>query len=204
MTFARGGPQPSSDLLSGAAVVAAAGSGRSCVRLRTSSHRRRGARADIPQDGECAADRGRERPCRRRSRGSVIVSRRRSRGGRRGRRRGPATKPSVARGSKPSCHHMPTTWSVPARRSMRGSMPPDEAVAVQDRQDVVAPAPLRCRARRPPRRSRSRTAGAGGRGPSTADRAGRGTPPPARRRRAAGRRGSPPRPGRGMRRPRRR
>ena len=92
-----------------------------------------------------------------------------------GRPRTRPTKPCSARGSKPASHHSSRIRSVPDRRSMRGSIRPTKPVAVQDREHVVPPAPLGRGDVHLPDVVESRTGGAGDRGPSTADRAARGT-----------------------------
>ena len=78
-------------------------------------------------------------------------------------------------GSKPASHQMSIMRRIPFRRSARGSIRPTSPVAEQDRQHVVAPASASRPGRRPPRRSRSRTASGAGRGPRRTGRAARGT-----------------------------
>ena len=53
-----------------------------------------------------------------------------------------AMKPSSASGSKPSSHHAPSDPQRAGRAVDPRLDPADEAIAVQDRQDVVAPAAL--------------------------------------------------------------
>ena len=101
---------------------------------------------------------------------------RRTRGGPRSPPRTPSTNPgSVASGSKPSSHHSPAIRSVSGLPLDPRLDPADEPVAEQDRQDVVAPAPLRGRDVDLPEVVEVVQAPQEARGPRRADRGRRGT-----------------------------